>query len=175
MWISREILPRVLLLNKFITAVALFLAAASFAAGDTAAAFLVEGPVKEAGLPFIYPNALDTYKGYYQYGKQKITVFFTSGKFLIPEDWKKARCGKYSGYRFTDTAPVDTSETSGSPVFYYKKDSSPGYPGWSVFVCFPEKEDCGFTTLFLERLEYFQRNNDPGLPPLLPAVLETTP
>ncbi len=151
----------------------LFWAAVVPVCGKTMA-FLLKGPVQETGIPFIYPNALPSYKGYYQYGNQRVTVFFTSGLFLVPGHWKREKCGRYKGYRFTDTAPVETSETSGSAVFYYKKDREQGSPGWSLFLCFPEKIDCVFVSSYIERLEYFQRNNDPSDPPLLPAVVAVT-
>ncbi len=179
MWTSPGTLPKVLRLNsslqRSLFVCALFLAVLLPLSAEAAPGFLVKGPVRITGLPFIYPNALTTYKGYYQYGKERLTVFFTPDLFIIPREWEKIRCGRFRGYRFTDNAPVETSETAGSSVFYYKKESVPGSPGWSVFICFPKKADCGFISLYLTRLEYFQRNNNPNQPPLLPAVVEAAP
>lgn len=135
--------------------------------GEESTAFLVRGPVKETGLSYIYPNAFEIYKGFYRYGKQDIIVIFTPGDFIIPENWTGKTCGDYTGYVF-----ADSSGEPGGVIFCYREKPENKKSGWWIFIRFPENYDCTFISVYLRRLEYFQRDWNPPSPPLLPAVVE---
>lgn len=164
-----------LLNNRFLQKPLLFFLA--FAAvfpvfGSNNVAFLIKGPIKEPGLPFIYPNAMETYKGIYTYGDQQIIVFFTPRQFDIPKSWETAGCGIYRGFLFQEKSVDDRGEIHKNLIFLYKNISNNQSSPWSVFISFENAEDCAFTENFLNRLEYFQRDYHSSLPPLLPAVVE---
>lgn len=164
-----------LLNNRFFQKPLLFFLA--FAAvlpvfGSNNVAFLVKGPIKEPGLPFIYPNAMETYKGIYMYGDQQIIVLFTPREFDIPKSWEPASCGIYRGFVFQEESTDESGKIKKNLIFLYKNISNNQPSPWSVFISFQNTEDCAFTKNFLNRLEYFQRDYHSPLPPLFPAVVE---
>ncbi len=173
---NRGIWQRALLLNnKLVQKTILFVLA--FAAvlpvfGNNNVAFLVKGPIKEPGLPFIYPNAMETYKGIYRYGDQQIIVFFTPRDFDIPKSWEPSECGMYRGFVFKEESTDERGKIHRNLIFLYKKISNNKSLLWSVFISFQNTKDCAFTETFLNRLEYFQRDYHSPLPPLFPAVVE---
>ena len=159
----------------FLTASLLFFAAFPLFSEEGIAAFLTSGPVKEVGLPFIYPNALDTYTGYYRLGEKKITIFFTTGDFIIPDTWEQKRCGNIKGRVFTSAdgfLPPAEGKKEVDQVFFFRNNPVRDKGQWSVFIVSQEETECAFTEEFIKDLEYFQRDNEPFLPPLLPAVVE---
>ena len=127
-------------------------------------AILVRGPVKSMGFPLLYPNAIETWSGYYRYLELEVVVSFTREDILLPEEWEPAVCSEIDGF-----SPDDLS-------FFYKDND------WSLLFYFPENKntadadsitpDCLFIGKFITRLKYFLRNADPKEPPLLPAILE---
>ena len=151
----------------FYLVVSIPLASAQFIAPDgneMEPAILVRGPVKSMGFPLIYPNAIETWTGYYRYKELEVVVSFTREGILVPDEWESASCAEIDGF-----SPDKLS-------FYYKDND------WSVLFYFPENKngvetqfispDCLFISNFITRLKYFLRNADPKDPPLLPAIIE---
>ncbi len=131
--------------------------------------YLKEGPDESSGLPFIYPNAMRVYTGFYGYNGTMIRVMFTSEDFMIPEEWKRKTCGSYKGYKFTDNYSLNAS---GGEVFFFHYSSGSGEQSWSVFIIFEKETDCTFVSSYLKRFIYLQRDWDTSVPPIMPAVLE---
>jgi len=131
--------------------------------------FLEEGPVLSKGIPYIYPNALTNYTGYYRCCGGKISVMFTEEIFAVPGNWKPGRCGEYKGL-FFKTGPEDPEGVA--DIFYYSAENPAGQYLWSLFFRFPEDPDCGFVSRFLKRFTYLQKDWESSLPPLMPAVIE---
>ncbi len=127
-------------------------------------AILVRGPVKSMGFPLLYPNAIETWSGYYRYLELEVVVSFTREDILLPEEWEAAVCSEIDGF-----SPDDLS-------FFYKDND------WSLLFYFPENNntadtdfitpDCLFISKFITRLKYFLRNAPLHEPPLLPAIIE---
>ncbi len=171
MWISPEIWLRVSLLNRILLAAVLLVSVAAVqqVSGSEDVLFLEEGPVLSKGIPYIYPNVLPVYTGYYRCCGGKISVMFTEELFAVPESWKPGRCGEYKGL-FFKTGPEDPDGSA--DIFYYSAGSPDGRYSWSLFFRFPEDPDCGFVRRFLKRFTYLQKDWKSGLPPIMPAVIE---
>ncbi len=171
MWISPETWRRVLPLNKILfAAVVLFsVTAVQMVSGSEDVLFLEEGPVMSKGLPYIYPNALTVYTGYYRCCGGKVSVMFTDEVFAVPGTWKPGKCGEFRGL-FFKTGPEDPEGSA--DIFFYSAEDPGGRYSWSLFFRFPGNPDCGFAGRFLKRFTYLQKDWKSGLPPLMPAVIE---
>ena len=128
------------------------------------AAILVRGPIQSMGFPLLYPNAIETWSGYYRYLGLEVVVSFTREDILIPDEWESAVCAESEGF------------SPDGPSFFFKDND------WSLLFYFSENinaageqfivPDCLFINKYITRLKYFLRNADPNDPPLLPAILE---
>lgn len=123
---------------------------------------LMRGPVRSVGFPLIYPNAIETWQGYYRYLNDEVIVSFTAEKVVIPDEWEPVSCEKLDGF-------------SPEPFSFYFKDEN-----WSLLFQFTPVKGvaglsdsyCTFTDKFVTRLRYLLRDSDAAAPPLLPAILE---
>ena len=82
------------------------------AGAETEVSILVRGPVKSIGFPLLYPNAIETWSGYYRYMESEVVVFFTRENIFIPNEWESTICGEIKGF-----SPDDLS-------FFYKDNDS---------------------------------------------------
>lgn len=140
-------------------------------------AILVRGPVKTMGFPSLYPNAIETWSGYYRYWGLEVVVSFTREDILLPAEWESSSCEKLEGFSpEKNSFYYDTDDWSllfkfqnsvGEPVEYFSTDNVR-----VPFVSTLPEDPCPFIDTFIIRLKYFLRDADPGNPPLLPAILE---
>ncbi len=141
----------------------LFFSLLFFASGEEADySSLVRGPVKTVGFPLIYPNAIETWQGYYRYLNNEVLVSFTTEKIVIPKEWEEIACEELTGF---------------SPDLYsfYFKDEK-----WSLLFQFSDESGitvdsgsyCTFADKFVTRLRYLLRDREKTDSPLLPAILE---
>lgn len=140
-------------------------------------AVLVRGPVKSMGFPSLYPNAKETWSGYYRYLELEVVVSFTREDILLPAEWKAYSCEKLEGfspeknsfyYGTADWSLLFNFQNSvGEPVEYFSTENV----RVPLVITLPE-DPCTFIDTFIIRLKYFLRDADPKNPPLLPAILE---
>ncbi|RKX81183.1 MAG: hypothetical protein DRP58_12165 [Spirochaetes bacterium] len=129
---------------------------------------LVKGPEREMGFPYIYPNALETWSGFYRYLYSDIEVYFTRGFILLPAEWEKHLCGKISGF-VPEGNVFFYQDTSWSLLFLFSLNES-NLEKSSIVLSL--KEQCSFVDKFIPRLKYLLRDSNVLDPPLLPAILE---
>ena len=140
-------------------------------------AILVRGPVKSIGFPLLYPNAIETWLGYYRYLDLEVVVSFTREDILLPDEWESAVCAGIKGFT-PDGLSFFYKDDDWSLLFQFQdpiKASLEGIPIDNVRVPLAgtlPKDQCTFINKFITRLKYFLRNADPDAPPLLPAILE---
>ncbi len=129
---------------------------------ETEISSLIRGPVKSPGFPLIYPNAIETWYGYYRYMENEIIISFTRENILIPEEWNQVLLGELEG-------------VSPDPFSFYFRDDN-----WSLLFQFPRESGITidtnsysvFADKFVTRLRYLLRDSDGVDTPLLPAILE---
>lgn len=166
---NRKIIRVVIIFCLVISAPVLQAQSGSPDLNEKNAAILVRGPVQSMGFPLLYPNAIETWSGYYRYLGLEVVVSFTREDILIPDEWESAGCSESEGF-----------SPDGSSFFYKDND-------WSLLFQFPsslpvgaplagalsvDRPDCLFINKYITRLKYFLRNAPPHEPPLLPAILE---
>ncbi len=155
--------------GRVLLAFSLFILFSVSAQAQDSPVYLKEGPDETSGLPFIYPNAMRVYTGFYGVKDSMVRVMFTSEDFIIPEEWKHSTCGGYKGYTFNADYGITFS---GGEVFYFYYTPGGNEKSWSVFIIFEKEVDCPFVFRYLKRFIYLQRDWDSTVPPLMPAVLE---
>lgn len=149
----KKIITRSFIFFYFIV---LILSADALEKNGTEVAVLMRGPVELKSFPLIYPNALESWSGYYRYQEEVVKVSFTRKDILLSNEWPGKTCNKIAGF-----SPVKES-------FFYKGAE------WAVLFQFSTDfpVDCIFINTFISRLKYLLRDSSPKEPPLLPAILE---
>lgn len=153
-------------------------------------AILVRGPEHNGGLPFLQPNAIENYAGYYSFRGQEITVYYTTREIVRLDNWEPVACSTIQLYQLdtgsagADAAGAETSganavETSGAetaapgsadsaPHVYFYQDER-----FSIFFSFSKELNCLFAERFLLRFDYFRSVQDlPSKRPPFPAIVE---
>ena len=139
-------------------------------------AILVRGPAKSMGFPLIYPNAIETWTGYYRYKELEVVVSFTRKDILVPAEWESAFCAEIDGFS-PDNFSFYYKNNDWSLLFQFKNSVRMplvGAPSLDLPAVDPIAVDvsCPFINKFITRLKYFLRDADPKGPPLLPAIIE---
>jgi hypothetical protein len=129
---------------------------------DEEVSVLLRGPIRRKGLPYIYPNALTTYFGEYDFRGEMVTLFYAEGNVVPDEEWEPFVC--------TNTRLFVIPGGSGTTLFY--RNSA----GWVVIFSVPEgarsgADICPFITVFLDRFTYFRGISRQSGAVSFPAVL----
>jgi len=153
-------------------------------------AILVRGPEHKGSLPFLQPNAIENYAGFYSFRGQEITVYYTPREIVQLDSWETISCNTIRLYQL-DTGSVgenvegtSDAETAGqgqagtnaaasgiaesTPHLYFYQDED-----FSIFFSFSKELNCLFAERFLLRFDYFRSVQDfPSKRPPFPAIVE---
>ena len=147
------------------------------AAGQEAIPVLVSGPTRTGELPFLPPNAIESYRGLYELPEQNVRVYHTYREIVPLSGWEELSCGDYRLLSFRgeianqdDIAGGGPGPIGEIPIAFYEGDD------FYLFYAFLGGEvSCGFIETFMRKFMYFRGlgsgQSRQGRPPF-PAVLD---